>query len=167
MLPNLFILSSSGEVLIEKQWIGRHKRTVCDLFWEESSHPTAATLAATPNTLSSASPTSPTAASGSASSASSAANSPTSTPVTIQKTPPVPRQQVPPVLTIGRYVFVSIHRSSLTFLVCSVREGPPLFVVEFLHLIADVFLSYFSSSDVLGAGELSEGVLRDHFSTVY
>ena len=169
MIPNLFILSSSGEVLIEKQWIGRHKRTVCDLFWEESSHPTAATIAATPATLSSAAPTSPTAANSStaATAAAATASSPASSPTTTHKPPPVPRHQVPPVIAIGRYVFVSIHRSSLTFLVCTLKEGPPLFIIEFLQLIADVFTSYFSSSDVVGAGELTESVLRDHFSTVY
>jgi AP-3 complex subunit mu len=35
MLQNLFILSSSGEVLIEKHWRGRVKRTVVDLFLEK------------------------------------------------------------------------------------------------------------------------------------
>ena len=50
---------------------------------------------------------------------------------------------------------------------CTLKESPPLFVIEFLQLIADVFTSYFSSSDVVGSGELSESVLRDHFATVY
>ena len=172
MIPNLFILSSTGEVLIEKQWIGRHKRTVCDLFWEESSHPTAATIAATPATLSSSAPPTSTtlpstsSASPPSSSSSSFPSSPTSPPA-LHKPPPVPRHQVPPVLAIGRYAFISIHRSSLTFLVCTLRESPPLFVIEFLQLIADVFVSYFSASDVVGVGELTESGLRDHFSTVY
>lgn len=34
MIQNLFILSQSGEVLIEKHWFSRVKRTVCDLFME-------------------------------------------------------------------------------------------------------------------------------------
>lgn len=33
-MDNLFILSSSGEVLIEKHWQGKVKRSVCELFWE-------------------------------------------------------------------------------------------------------------------------------------
>jgi len=35
MINNLFILSPSGEVLIEKQWRGQVKRTVCDTFLEQ------------------------------------------------------------------------------------------------------------------------------------
>jgi len=35
MLDNLFILSATGEVLIEKHWRARVKRTVCEVFWEE------------------------------------------------------------------------------------------------------------------------------------
>lgn len=35
MIPNLFVLSSAGEVMIEKHWLGRVKRAVCDRFWEE------------------------------------------------------------------------------------------------------------------------------------
>jgi AP-3 complex subunit mu len=35
MLDNLFILSPTGEVLIEKHWNGKVKRTVCEVFWEE------------------------------------------------------------------------------------------------------------------------------------
>eukprot|EP01083_Nonionella_stella_P073004 197103_1 len=35
--PNLFILNSSGDVLIEKHYLGVTKRSVVDLFWEEVS----------------------------------------------------------------------------------------------------------------------------------
>lgn len=35
MINNLFILAPSGEVLIEKQWRGQVKRTVCDTFLEQ------------------------------------------------------------------------------------------------------------------------------------
>lgn len=37
MIPNLFVLSSSGAVLIEKHWVGRVKRSVCDTFWEAAA----------------------------------------------------------------------------------------------------------------------------------
>lgn len=36
MIANLFILSNSGEVLIEKQWSGNIKRTACDVFLEKA-----------------------------------------------------------------------------------------------------------------------------------
>ncbi|CAM9727877.1 unnamed protein product [Chrysoparadoxa australica] len=35
MIQSLFIMSTSGEVMIEKHWRGRTKRSVCDFFWEE------------------------------------------------------------------------------------------------------------------------------------
>ena len=38
-------------------------------------------------------------------------------------------------------------------------QSPPLFVLEFLHRVADVFIDYF--------GSLKEGTIRDNFSTVY
>mmetsp|Transcript_38226 Transcript_38226/g.75252 ORF Transcript_38226/g.75252 Transcript_38226/m.75252 type:complete len:415 (+) Transcript_38226:60-1304(+) len=34
-IQNLFILSGTGEVLIEKHWSGRVKRNVTEIFWEE------------------------------------------------------------------------------------------------------------------------------------
>jgi AP-3 complex subunit mu len=40
MIPNLFILSGSGEVLIEKHWRGKVKRNICEVFWEEASKAT-------------------------------------------------------------------------------------------------------------------------------
>ena len=163
MIPNLFILSASGEVLIEKQWIGRHKRTVCDLFWEESSYPqsaapSAAGVAALPLTAAAVSGSSP--SSSSSAPASAAAGSPSPPSAAVSKAAPVPRSQVPPVLVVSRYSFVSVFRSSLTFLVCCLGEASPLFILEFLQLTCDTFLDYF-------AGELTESALRDHFSTAY
>ena len=37
MFESFFVLTSSGEVLIEKQWRGMTNRSVCDFFWEEVS----------------------------------------------------------------------------------------------------------------------------------
>lgn len=34
-LPNLFVINTVGDVLIEKHFYGAEKRTVCDVFWEE------------------------------------------------------------------------------------------------------------------------------------
>lgn len=36
-IPNLFLLNASGEMLVEKQWLGRFDRQVCDLFFELTS----------------------------------------------------------------------------------------------------------------------------------
>lgn len=37
MISNFFLLNSTGDVLIEKHFIGHTKRYICDLFWEEVS----------------------------------------------------------------------------------------------------------------------------------
>jgi hypothetical protein len=37
MIPNLFILDSGGEVIIEKHFMPGFKRSVCDVFWEEAA----------------------------------------------------------------------------------------------------------------------------------
>lgn len=39
-IPNLFLLNASGEMLVEKQWLGRFDRQVCDLFFELTSKET-------------------------------------------------------------------------------------------------------------------------------
>ena len=43
--------------------------------------------------------------------------------------------------------------------VCTTCTVPPLFVIEFLHRIMDVFAEYF--------GECSETKIKDHYVTVY
>lgn len=35
MIQSLFILSKTGEVMIEKHWRGTTPRNVCDFFWDE------------------------------------------------------------------------------------------------------------------------------------
>lgn len=70
------------------------------------------------------------------------------------------RHDLPPLLHTPKYTFLHIYRNHLTYLTVLNRETPPLFVVEFLQLIADVFMEYF------GVG-VSESVIRDNFSTVY
>jgi len=37
MISNFFLLNSTGDVLIEKHFVGHTKRYICDLFWEEVS----------------------------------------------------------------------------------------------------------------------------------
>ena len=35
MIQSLFIMSKTGEVMIEKHWRGITPRNVCDFFWDE------------------------------------------------------------------------------------------------------------------------------------
>ena len=37
MIHSFFILSNTGEVIIEKHWRGLTSRSVCDFFWEQVS----------------------------------------------------------------------------------------------------------------------------------
>jgi len=108
-VPNLFILSGTGEVLIEKQWTSKHKRNVCEIFWDESSK------------LSS-------------------------------------RAEVPPIVFTSKYYFLSTWRFGLTFLSVYVQESPPVFIMEFQHLLGDIIAEYF------GGDAVNEQSIRENFS---
>jgi len=68
-------------------------------------------------------------------------------------------EEVPPIMTMGRFYLLSIYRESMWLLSVVTTEVPPLLVFEFLHRIMDVFKDYFGTVD-----ELS---LKENFSTVY
>lgn len=108
-VPNLFILSGAGEVLIEKQWVSRLKRNVCEIFWEETAKITN-------------------------------------------------RTEVPPIVSTSRYFFLSTYRFGLTFLSVFIAETPPVFIMEFQHLLSDIIAEYFGGSTV------SETSIRENFS---
>jgi hypothetical protein len=108
-VPNLFILSGTGEVLIEKQWTSKHKRTVCEIFWDETSK------------LSS-------------------------------------RAEVPPIVHTNKFFFLSTWRFGLTFLSVYVAESPPVFIMEFQHLLGDIIAEYF------GGDAVNEQSIRENFS---
>jgi len=108
-VPNLFILSGVGEVLIEKQWAGRLKRNVCEIFWDETAK------------ISS-------------------------------------RVEVPPIVSTPRFFFLSSYRFGLTFLTVVTEDVPPVFIMEFHALIADVIQEYF------GADAVNEQSIRENFT---
>ena len=58
-----------------------------------------------------------------------------------------------------KYYMVNIYRGGMYILAVLAGEMPPLFVLEFLHRIYDIFVEYF--------GEVSGRVLTDHFSSAY
>ncbi|XP_068613209.1 AP-3 complex subunit mu-1-like [Brachionichthys hirsutus] len=68
-------------------------------------------------------------------------------------------ENVPPVLQTSHHHLISIYRDKLFFIAVIQTEVPPLFVIEFLHRVADTFQDYF--------GECSEGVINDNVVTVY
>uniref|UniRef100_A0A7N6BTX3 MHD domain-containing protein n=1 Tax=Anabas testudineus TaxID=64144 RepID=A0A7N6BTX3_ANATE len=68
-------------------------------------------------------------------------------------------ENVPPVLQTPHHYLITIFRGKLFFLSVIQTEVPPLFVIEFLHRVADTFQDYF--------GECSESVIKDNVVTVY
>uniref|UniRef100_A0A3Q3MR08 AP-3 complex subunit mu-1 n=1 Tax=Labrus bergylta TaxID=56723 RepID=A0A3Q3MR08_9LABR len=68
-------------------------------------------------------------------------------------------EDVPPVLQTPHHYLISIYKGKLFFLSVIQTEVPPLFVIEFLHRVADTIQDYF--------GECSEGVIKDNVVTVY
>lgn len=115
MIQSIFILSPTGEVLIERHFRGVTSRSVCDYFWERASAAmnhhgglsTASTVLPDGETV-----------------------------------PPI--MQVPENNHGTLYLF-SILRDGLSYLAICPSEVSPLLVIEFLHRIADIFVDYFGS----------------------
>jgi len=152
MIQSLFILSPTGEILIERHFRGVTPRSVCDHFWERASvslnhH-------------------------GGVSTASTAI---ASDPLPLYDTVP-PIMEIPmdhnmlhhnnnEQKTVGvggeNSIFLfSILRDGLSYLAACPDEISPLLVIEFLHRIADMFVEYFGSP-------ADESAIKDNFSTVY
>ncbi|XP_076019516.1 AP-3 complex subunit mu-1-like [Genypterus blacodes] len=68
-------------------------------------------------------------------------------------------ENVPPVLQTPHHYLISIYRSKLFFLSVTQSDVPPLFVIEFLHRVVEMFQDYF--------GQCSESVIKDNMVVVY
>ena len=55
-------------------------------------------------------------------------------------------ENVPPVISTPHHYLISIYRDKLFFVSVIQTEVPPLFVIEFLHRVADTFQVGYSSS---------------------
>ncbi len=138
MIQSLFILSPTGEILIERHFRGMTPRTVCDYFWERASvslnHHGGVSTATTAMGLN---------------------------PLPLYDT-------VPPIMEIavdgehgGETIYLfSILRDGLSYLAACPGEISPLLVIEFMHRVADIFVDYFGSP-------ADESAIKDNFSTVY
>ena len=120
MIQSLFILSPTGEVLIERHFRGVTSRSVCDYFWEQASvnlnhH------------------------GGLASSTSIIAADRDALYDTI---PPI--MEVPESDSGTLYLFNAL-RDGLSYLAVCPAEVSPLLVLEFLHRVADTFVDYFGA----------------------
>lgn len=68
-------------------------------------------------------------------------------------------ENVPPVIPTPHHYLISIYREKIFFVAVIQSEVTPLFVIEFLHRVADTFQDYF--------GECSETYLKDNVVIVY
>jgi AP-3 complex subunit mu len=138
-MQSLFLLSPTGEVLIERHFRGVvTSRSVCDSFWERASismnhHGGVST------TLSGAFST----------------NNLYGEQL---------YDSVPPVLEVpesdqGTLYIISILRNGLSYLAVCPAEVSPLLILEFLSRIHKIFTEYFGVAD--------ESAIKDNFSTVY
>ncbi|CAJ0965469.1 unnamed protein product [Ranitomeya imitator] len=68
-------------------------------------------------------------------------------------------ENVPPVIPTPHHYLISIYKDKIFFVAVIQSEVTPLFVIEFLHRVADTFQDYF--------GECSETCLKDNVVIVY
>jgi len=139
MIQSLFLLSPTGEVLIERHFRGTvTPRSVCDTFWDRASlsvnhH---GGLSTTSSLL---------ASSGMYDSG---------------------YDSVTPVMEIatggdqGTLYVISILRDGLSYLAVCPAEVSPLLILELLHRMADTFVDYFGPP-------ADESSIKENFSTVY
>jgi len=68
-------------------------------------------------------------------------------------------EDVPPVINTPHYYLINIYRNQMFFLAVVQSEVTPLFVIEFLHRVMDMFEEYFS--------ECTESAIKENFVVVY
>jgi len=68
-------------------------------------------------------------------------------------------QDIPPVIATPHHYLISIYRSNIHYVSVCMTEVPPLFVIEFLHRVADTFEDYFTDT--------SESTIKDNYVVVY
>lgn len=118
MIQSLFILSPTGEVLIERHFRGVvTSRSVCDTFWEQASrsmnHHGGVSAATTSLLLNE------------------------DLYVTVPPVMEVPGEDQ------GTLYLISCLRDGLSYLAICPAEVSPLLILEFLHRVADIFVEYF------------------------
>lgn len=134
----MFILSSTGEVLIERHFRDAPvSRSVCDYFWDKASQGVNhhGGLSTTTSLL------------------------------TNEEQQILLPLDVLPVMEVpetnhGTVYIISILRDGLSYLAVVPAEVSPLMILEFLHRVADIFVDYFGNP-------ADESAVKENFSTVY
>lgn len=138
MIQSMFILSPTGEVLIERHFRDAPvSRSVCDYFWDKASsgvnhHGGLAT---------------------------------TTSLLTNEEQQLLMPLNVLPIMEVpetnhGTVYIISILRDGLSYLAVVPAEVSPLMILEFLHRVADIFVDYFGNP-------ADESAVKENFSTVY
>jgi len=138
MIQSMFILSPTGEVLIERHFRDAPvSRSVCDYFWEKASkgvnhHGGLST---------------------------------TTSLLTNEEQQLLLPLDVLPVMEVpethhGTVYIISIVRDGLSYLAAVPAEVSPLMILEFHHRVADIFVDYFGNP-------ADESAVKENFSTVY
>jgi len=68
-------------------------------------------------------------------------------------------EDVSPVISTPHHYLISIYRNSLYLVAVVMTEVPPLFVIEFLHRVVDIFEDYFA--------ECTESIIKENYVVVY
>jgi len=138
MIQSMFILSPTGEVLIERHFRDAPvSRSVCDYFWDKASkgvnhHGGLST---------------------------------TTSLLTNEEQQLLLPLDVLPVMEVpetnhGTVYIISTLRDGLSYLAVVPGEVSPLMILEFLHRVADIFVDYFGNP-------ADESAVKENFSTVY
>eukprot|EP00937_MAST-01D_sp_MAST-1D-sp2_P007008 g7008.t1 len=69
------------------------------------------------------------------------------------------KEDVLPVMSSGKFYLTNVFRDSLFIVAVMTQELAPLWTIEFMHRVADIFVEYFGAFD--------ETLLKENFSTVY
>ncbi|KAH3730137.1 AP-3 complex subunit mu-2-like [Dreissena polymorpha] len=68
-------------------------------------------------------------------------------------------EDIPPIIPTPHHYLINIYRNQLYYVAVVTTEVPPLFVIEFLHRIVDIFEDYFQGC--------SESILKEYYVIVY
>jgi AP-3 complex subunit mu len=117
-MQSLFLLSSSGEVLIERHFRGTTSRSVCDYFWERASCSDHMGGGGGGDAI---------------------------LPPVLEVPAESGDSEKHGGGGGGTLYLFHIWRDDLTFLAVCPAEVSPLLVIEFLHRVADIFVDYFGS----------------------
>ncbi|OQV16174.1 AP-3 complex subunit mu-1 [Hypsibius exemplaris] len=67
--------------------------------------------------------------------------------------------EIPPIIHTPHHYLIIVHRSNLFYIGVVNKECPPLFCIEIMHRIVDIFEDYF--------GDSKEATIKEHFVVVY